>query len=246
MFEVGTIITTVEGCQLEVVDFFGCNEVHIKFLDDFGYTKITTTAHLKTGRIKNPYYPSVYTVGYLGVGLYQPHNKSKANIHYVTWKNMLTRCYGEAESNATYNDCIVCDDWLCFQTFAAWFDTRTTLFNERGITPHLDKDLLAPLARGKLYSPKTCVIVNVQINIALHEKHLDNYLPAGVSWNVAQQKFQVKLNMFGKQYCLGKFDCPIEASKLYFVEKSKYMKILAQNYRHILCEEAYNGLINWK
>jgi hypothetical protein len=35
---------------------------------------------------------------------------------YRDWYNMLARCYG-GNSGVTYQDCIVCDEWLCASNF---------------------------------------------------------------------------------------------------------------------------------
>lgn len=78
---------------------------------------------------------------------------------YVTWFNMLQRCYKNGEKNQTYKDCIVCNEWLRFSNFKQWFEEN----NVEGYA--IDKDIL--FRDNKVYSPQTCCFVPQEINSLL-------------------------------------------------------------------------------
>ena len=78
--------------------------------------------------------------------------------YYSRWATMLKRCYSQKHHSAqpTYTDCLVCNDWLVFSEFKRWMEKQD--WQDRA----LDKDLLIP--NNRLYSPRTCVFVDVKIN----------------------------------------------------------------------------------
>ena len=75
---------------------------------------------------------------------------------------MLERCYDTEHSYKfpTYENCIVCDEWLNYQNFARWFDIN--YYEIEGEVMCLDKDIL--FKGNKIYSPKTCIFVPRGIN----------------------------------------------------------------------------------
>ena len=79
--------------------------------------------NFENGNIKCPYEPRVYGVGYIGEGKYKIRENGKQTKCYITWVNMLKRCYNDEYHNKkpTYKDCNICEEWLCFQNFAEWF-----------------------------------------------------------------------------------------------------------------------------
>ena len=83
-------------------------------------------------------------IGYLGAGRHKmqyPDTKTNTKT-YMSWKNMLDRCYGKQNRNlhpAYFDISTVCDEWLNFQTFADWYEEREYKCDGR---LHLDKDIL--------------------------------------------------------------------------------------------------------
>ena len=64
---------------------------------------------------------TVLGIGYVGIGKFS----RKANLSsYKMWYHMLERCYSKSyiETNSTYKDVVVCDEWHNFQNFAKWFE----------------------------------------------------------------------------------------------------------------------------
>lgn len=97
------------------------------------FKKLVSSGNITKKEIKDPYYPSVERVGYLGVGTYKPTGKV-----YKTWHNMIIRCYSNDyhQREPSYKECSVCEEWLNFQNFAKWWHIN---YLEEG---DLDKDLL--------------------------------------------------------------------------------------------------------
>lgn len=127
---------------------------------------------------------------------------------YVTWKNMLKRCYSEnaLAKDPSYRGVTVCSEWLILSNFKAW------MISQDWQGKALDKDLLIP--GNKVYSPETCVFVDAKINTFTIDRARSrgNYL-IGVSWNKARQKFlSCCRNPFtGKNENLGYFHDELEA-----------------------------------
>ena len=137
---------------------------------------------------------------------------------YLTWKDMITRCYSDKfqskPKNTTYKGCTVCDEWLRFSNFRAWMIQQ----DYRG--KDLDKDLL--IKGNKVYSPTTCVFVSKMVNLfmmgcdAKRGKHL-----IGVHWNKAAGKFVAQCSnpFLNKVEHLGCFDNEKEAHEAWRTKK---------------------------
>ena len=48
-------------------------------------------------------------------------SKGKTTPVYRAWHGMLFRC-STKNTQETYNDCSVCEEWLRFSNFKRWFD----------------------------------------------------------------------------------------------------------------------------
>lgn len=79
---------------------------------------------------------------------------------YRVWSGILSRCYSpKNQSYSRYGarGVYVCDGWLEFQNFAAWYYEQP-----KGEDWHIDKDIIS---EGNLiYSPDTCTFVPPSIN----------------------------------------------------------------------------------
>lgn len=118
-----------------------------------GYEIYKQASHLKSGSIKDPYYPSILGVGFFGEGDYSSKTHPLA---YQKWRNMLTRCYCEKyqSKNPSYKDCSVASEWHNFQNFAKWFESQGNKLI-KGI--ELDKDI--KVDGNRVYSGDTCLLV---------------------------------------------------------------------------------------
>lgn len=164
--------------KFKVIEYRGSYDVEIEFID----TRFRTNAQsicVRNGSVKDPYHPSVFGVGYVGVGDYKPHINGCASKCYTVWYSMIRRCYSSVYHRAkpTYKDCNVCDEWKNFQVFAAWFHKNY----KDGL--HLDKDIL--IDGNKDYSPETCIFVTNDENaVKSHAKHYVFKSPSGEIVNV--------------------------------------------------------------
>jgi len=128
-------------------------------------------SNIKIGNIKNPNYPSVYKVGYIGQGKWLGKYNGKATKEYSTWSHMIRRCYSEKfqVKNPTYKGVIVCERWHGFQNFCddiQLLDGYDKWKNSNGY--ELDKDILCEKMniKPKIYSPDTCIFISKRDNLS--------------------------------------------------------------------------------
>ena len=190
--------------------------------------------------------------GYFGEGKYKSRdengNKTKC---YDTWRHMLTRCYNKKykEKHPTYNDTTICEEWLCFQNFAEWYEDN--YYEIEGERMHLDKDIL--FKNNKIYSPETCVFVPQRINeLFIKTNKLRGNLPIGVSYLKNINKFQAICKTFTKRGCasysnyLGFFKTPLEAFNVYKQFKEKYIKQVADEYKNKIPQKLYEAMYRYE
>jgi hypothetical protein len=184
---VGEINTDTNNSKMMIVEYNTRGKILVKFLDDNIIVPTTYTTFQK-GTVKNPYFKSVYNIGYFGVGIHKSSNNNKMNHKYKTWHDMIRRCYDEKRQNTnpSYIDCTVCEEWHNFQNFGEWYDQN--YYEVDGERMNLDKDIL--IKGNRIYSPETCVFVPARINVIFTknggEKKDD--LPYGVILNNHQSK----------------------------------------------------------
>lgn len=240
--EKGYVFLTNGGCKAKVIDYVSSKNVRIQFLDEYGYQTITSTTHIKSGAVKNPYQPKVAGVGFVGVGKHIASVGTKSTEEYLLWKSMIYRCYDSNfhERQPTYKDCTVCDEWHNFQNFAEWLSKQK--FYKKGY--ELDKDLL--FKDNKVYSPKTCRFVPKKINVILNDcESSRGEFPVGVFFSKNENKFVSAIRINGKKKHLGYFASPQLAHKAYVEAKENYVKEEAEKYRNEMDSDVYGALINW-
>ena len=160
---------------------------------------------------------------------------------FQVWTAMLNRCYGESfqKSKPTYVGCFVCEEWLKFSNFKAWFDENYIMKYS------LDKDIL--FKGNKEYSPRTCCFVPVEINSLLtNSKKKRGTLPIGVS--IHYKKYQAHIHKHDKLEFLGTFDSVGEAFNAYKYAKEQYIKELAEKYfqEGKINERVYDALMRYE
>lgn len=174
----------------------------------------------------------IYGVGFAGVGAYSRGSDVKA---YGIWFGMLTRCYTERQP--AYYGCKVCDDWLNFQNFAAWYYTQKfALMSDFD----LDKDLTIP--GNRIYYPDACRLVPSAINNLFVRCITKSDLPTGVTRH--GNNFRVQCNLFGLPGRHGTYASIEEAAKIYACVKADVIRQTAVRYAEFLPKEIYDRLIN--
>ena len=227
-----------------IVNFENSSNVTVEFKDYPCKVKTTLTA-LRSGKLLNPMYPTCSGVGYLGVG---KHVASDKKVYWL-WYGMLQRVYDPPNIRLSrmYKDVEVCEEWKCFQNFAAWCYGQK-FFNSKGDNGrkyHLDKDLLS--SEGKVYSPNTCCFVPHEINSLVQKNHSksENSL-VGMSYKKLYNSFEASIKIFGKKVNLGSYKKPEDAFEAYKMAKEQHIKVVAEKWRGKIEDEVYDLLINYQ
>lgn len=195
--------------------------------------------NLCKGSFRNPNNPEIRGVGYRGIGKHKTSIDGKHTQAYRTFTKMIERCYSESDgaNNKTYQDVIVCEEWCNFQIFAKWFDNNYV----EGWC--LDKDVL--VKDNRLYSPKTCCFVPMEINMLFirHTKSRTIH-PPGVTKN--GKKFTATITMYSKHKYIGIYNTPEEAFKAYKKVKESYVKEVAEKWKDQVSEKVYNAMLDYQ
>lgn len=161
-----------EGCEFIIVEYNRYGDIWVEFQDEYKARVHTEYKHCRNGCIKNPYHPSVYGKGCLGlmkdgskpITIY---GNGKHIREYELWKAMLTRCYSDKfhEQCPTYKECTVCDRWLVFSNFLEdlpLIDGYELWKNNPKQRIALDKD--SKVEGNKIYSLETCKFISQSEN----------------------------------------------------------------------------------
>lgn len=222
---------------MKIIAYRKSSDIDIEFLDDFHYVKYHNNYHnFKAGQVKNPYDRDLYGVGYIGVGKYTAFENGQTSPQYRAWSGMIERCYTFTYKYPAYRQCIVCDEWHNYQTFAKWFDENKYTVEGR---LHLDKDILFP--ESCIYSPETCLLVPQRINMLFMNKPNNRGLPNGIRKTLSGK--------YGAKYSgteLGTYNTLEEAYSVYAREKEKVIKRVADEYINIIPKKVYNALYVYK
>src|SRR5690349_9697878 len=89
---IGTLFKTNYGnCRL--IEYTNNRNVVVEFED--GTLVKCQYGNLIRGGVKNPNFPNVYGVGFVGEGRHPTFINKKQTKQYTIWKSMLERCYSE-------------------------------------------------------------------------------------------------------------------------------------------------------
>lgn len=183
----------------------------------------------------------VYGIGVYEVGKYAANINGKRTNEYSIWTNMIRRCYSEENQvkYPTYKDCIICDAWLNFQTFAEWYNNNHySLENERVA---IDKDIL--IKGNKIYSPETCIFVPQSINALLLKRNSKRGIyPIGV--RIKNNKYEARVNKDGQDIHIGCFKTIGEAFEKYAIHKRIIIIEVLQRYKDIIPYDVYLKLFD--
>lgn len=236
-----------EGCEMKIVEYNKYSDIWIEFQDEHKARVHSSYKEFKNGTVKNPYYPSVCNIGYIGEGKYK---KKEYLLIYIVWRNMIHRCYDPYELNKhqTYIDCYVCEEWHNFQNFAKWWEEN--YYNCNNEMMCLDKDIL--YKKNNLYSPKTCIIAPERINkLFIKQQRKRGKYPIGVhecyDKRCDYKYLSVRLSV-GEMKYLGNFPLnrPFQAFTCYKNFKENYIKQVADEYKDLIPIELYEALYRYE
>lgn len=206
--------------------------------EDGVVVKNVPSGNFSKGKVKNPYFKSVYNLGFIG------EQKIKNKKAYEYWMNMMSRCYSKnyQKINNSYIGCSVCEEWLNFSNFEKWYEENYYQCDNEKMS--LDKDIL--YKNNKIYSPNTCVFVPQRIN-SLFEKanKIRGKYPIGVYYHKRDEKFIVQIRK-NKEIFSNRFDDEISAFNCYKENKEKYIKEIADEYKEKIPKKLYDAMYNYK
>ena len=244
-----------QGCLMKIVEYNSTSDITIEFQDKYKTQKKTIWCAFKNGEIKDDYYPSVCGVGIIG-DKYQKYIKGKMIKEYVTWYDMIYRCYDEKIKNKykTYQNVSCCEEWLLYENFYKWLHSQENF--DKWLNGHrwcLDKDIL--IKGNKIYSPNACCLVPPIINNLFTKcDNLRGNYPIGVTFDKRINKYHAVVSMdivYQRQYTrqLGDYPTPEDAFYLgYKPAKEAYIKQVAkEEYKKgNITEKCYNAMMNYQ
>lgn len=235
------------GSEMIIVEYRKYSDIDVYFPEYSFTAEHATYNNFEKGNIKCPFEPRLFGIGYIGVGEYKASENGKTTKAYYTWHAMLQRCYDSKlhMEYPTYSNCEVCDEWLNFQNFAAWYEENYYEIEDKVMC--LDKDIL--VKGNKMYSPDTCVFVPQEINLLFTKcDAARGELPIGVriKTNRRTNKFEAQCKVHGKKKHIGYYSSPEEASAAYKEFKEELIKSIADEYKDYIPDKLYDAMYNYE
>ena len=229
------------GSKMVIVEYRKWDDVDIYFPKYDWMTKNKQYYDFKNGKIKCPYEPRLFGVGYLGEGKYKAKENGKNTDEYKIYHDMLRRCYDPKyqEKYPTYKGCKVEEYLLNFQHMGEWIDDN--YYEIPGEKMCLDKDILCK--GNKVYSRDTCIFVPERINslFTKRDKSRGNS-PIGTT-PTSSGNYMVQCNNgYGKPNYLGSYSTKKEAFEIYKNYKEKVIKEVIDSYKGKIPEPFYSRL----
>lgn len=242
----GEQFKTNEGYIVEVIKYNNCLDILVQFQDEYKAIVHTTINNCKNGQVKNPYHPSVYGVGYIGVGKYKSRENcnKKDNNYYEDWLDLLKRGFDDKykEKRPTYKDVTVNEECFCLQNFGVWWENN--YYEIEGEQMCIDKDILCK--GNKEYSFNTMIFVPQRINsLFVKRDACRNDLPIGVSYHKETNKYMARCQTLEHQKYLGLYNTPEEAFIAYKKFKEQYIKQVADEYKDKIPQRLYDAMYAW-
>lgn len=233
-----------QGRKMTIIAYRGANDIDVQF--DNGFVARHTQYQLfERGTISDPFFPSLYGVGYMGMRTVYTKSDEYAKP-YEVWSSMMKRCYNEnCQRHQWYEDCVVDEAWHNFSTFYQWWKDNYYELPEGMGRVELDKDFKHKNCR--IYGPDTCLLIPQRINgCKPNRRTTDREYPIGITFNKEKQKFRVRTNVDGKDTRIGFYDTFDEAFQVFKRVKENEMKKLANLYKPYIPQEVYDAVINYE
>lgn len=132
----------------------------VEFLK-YKYSTLAPKGKIIEGKVRNPYIPSVFNLGFCGEG------KIDKQI-YSVWYSIFDRCYNSKSKCFIYYGKLgvsISKEWYNFQNFQKWYIENSN-WNLNKYNLEIDKDILAFLndSTTKEYTSKNCLLIPKEIN----------------------------------------------------------------------------------
>jgi hypothetical protein len=226
-----------KGCQFKVLELLPDRKYLIQWLDNHAHKMIVSKDNAVRGAVRNPYHPSVFGQGFVGIGRHVTSANGEDNPISMIWRSIIQRCYDEKlhKRHPTYTNCTMDESWKNFQVFGDWYETNSSPGFD------LDKDLL--IKNNKHYSPDTCTFLPQAVNIALvRGATRRGEYPIGVTKSKVSGKYIAQ----AAKVHIGTFSSAEDAFLAYKDFKEQSLRILAKEYKEVISEKAYNALLNYR
>ena len=224
------------GTVMRIIAWSSHSDIQVQFQDAHAAIVHTTYRNFKKQEVKNPYDKSVYGIGYVGDGPYKTRIDGEHPASYLIWVTVLQRCYREEVKDkypTYYGRCTVCDEWLNYQNFAAWYEANQYDVDGR---LHIDKDILSP--GNMIYAPEFCLLVPQRINMQFMRcKKGKSGLPRGV--RKTKRGYAAVYN--ARQ--LGTFETVEQAVKAHREAWAESIRTTAEEYYHIVPLKVYEAVM---
>ena len=238
---VGKVCKSLNSGDFKILKYNDTTNVEIRFINT-SFETVARLGHIRNGKVKDPYSPSVYGVGITGTK-YPITIDGVKTKEYGLWKDMLTRCYSDTyqKKQPTYEGCKVSENFKSYEYFYEWCNSQVG-FDVKGFD--LDKDLL--IKGNKVYSENTCIFIPREINTLLVKRKASRgkYL-IGVYWSKTANAFVAHVKSKGKSKHLGYFTTEIEAFNTYKTAKEAFVKEQANKWKGKIDVRAYNALMSY-
>jgi hypothetical protein len=241
--KVGDVFVSNTSGSCVVVDYCNSREITVRFIET-GHEVVCRYNNLVLGRVKDPYFASIFGVGFIGQGTYLSTSSGVVTKSYSAWSSMLRRCYNEDywSKYPTYAGCSVSEEWHNFQNFAEWYEKQPNA-NKDGFS--LDKDIIK--SSNKVYCQDYCDIVPSKVNnLLINCKATRGQFPVGVCYYSRSKKYKAQVSTVDKRIFLGYYNTPEEAFVVYKEAKEAEIKRVAEEYKDVLRPETFHALMNWQ
>ena len=234
------------GYEFIIIEYNKYSDVLIEFQDEHKAIVPTQYSKCLDGGIKNPYHPSVYGVGYMGVGKYKSRDEQgNKTDYYEDWRSILQRGFDKKykDKRPTYKDVIVNPELYNFQNFAEWW--HNNYYEIEGERMCIDKDIL--VKGNKEYSFNTMIFVPQRINsLFVKRDACRNNLPIGVSYHKETNKYMARCQTLEHKKYLGLYNTSEEAFLAYKNFKEQYIKQVADEYKDKIPQRLYDAMYAWE
>lgn len=233
-----------QGRKMTIIAYRGAADIDVQFESKF-VVDHTEYKLFERGTICDPFFPSLYGIGYMGMRTsYKCADKYARQ--YEVWSSMMKRCYNEnCERHIWYEDCTVAEEWHCFANFLKWYNEHYYKLPDGMGDLDLDKDMKSH--NNKVYGPDTCLLIPAAINRRIYHRITSSSdLPLGVTYDKKTGKYKARGRIDKKDVYFGKYDTIEEAFQRVKLEKENEICKAAELYKPYMPQEVYDAVINYK
>lgn len=238
-----------QGCPMKIIECLEKSNIIVEFQDEHKAKVHTNYGNFQRGLVKNPYYPSVYSIGIIGTK-YPVSIDCKKIKEYNVWQSMLQRSHSTSykEKRTAYKNVSCCEEWLNYENFYEWLHSQPN-FDKwyEGKRWAVDKDILNK--GNKVYSPENCCLIPQNVNCLFLKREAERgEYPIGVRYTNDGFLAVCRNPFLDKSIELGYYSTPERAFQAYKEYKEKIIKRVAEvEYKAgNITEECYKAMLNYE